>query len=159
MNDSSPRAPLSHWPVQLDVPGLGFVWYTQPATFVNQLRIQRATVDAAHRLHDVIDHVIAREEADIAAHGGLLILHDWRKLSGYQTDARRAFLDRMRAREAGYLRGAVAVVPKTPILRMAVQTANVVMALRSGGQLEMSTSVGLVLAKYGIQKPRPGPWR
>ncbi len=154
----TPRAPLAHWPVQLEVPGLGFVWYTQPATFVNQLYVERATVEHANRLHDLIDHVIERESEDIAAHGGLLIVHDWRAFSKYDSEARKVFVDRMRSREPGYLRGAVAVVPDTPLLRMAVQTANLVMALRAGGKLEIATSVGPALAKHEVAVPTATGW-
>lgn len=153
-----PRAPFSHWPVQLADPQLGYAWYTQPATFVNQLLVERATVDHANRLHDIIDQVIERESEDIAAHGGLLIVHDWRQLSKYDSEARKAFVGRMRSREPGYLRGAVAVVPNTPLLRMAVQTANLVMAMRAGGKLEITTSVGPALAKHGVAVPTVTGW-
>jgi hypothetical protein len=158
VTDRSPLAPFADWPVQLEDPALGFAWYTEPATFVNQLLVERATADTANRLHDVIDHVIEREREDIEAHGGLLIIHDWRELAKYDSDARKAFLDRMRGREPGYLRGAVAVVRNTPLLRMAVQTANLVMALRAGGDLEMTTAVGPALTKHGVAVPTRRGW-
>lgn len=159
MTIGPPRAPFDQWPVQLREERLGYVWYAPPATFVNQLLVSHGTAEVANRLHDLIDHVLEREAEDIRRNGGLLIVHDWRLMTGYDKDARRAFLDRMRQREPGYLRGAVAVVPDTPLLRMAVQTANLVMAFRTGGELEMATDPRPALEKHGVEAPVAGGWR
>ena len=156
---SSPRAPFDRWPVQTHAEGIGFAWYTSPAAFVNQLTSRRGTVEAAHWLHDLIDHVLERERADIERHGGLLIVHDWRALEGYDVEARRAFLGRMKRRRPGYMRRAVAVLPDTPLLRMAVQTANLAMALHIGGKLEMTNDPVPVLASLGVRAPTTATWR
>lgn len=154
-----PRAPFDRWPIQHHAEGIGFAWYTSPATFVNQLLVSRGTVEAASWVHDVIDRVLETEREDIERHGGLLILHDWRALDGYDAEARRVFIARMRRRKPGYLRRAVAVVRDTPLLRMAIQTANLAMALHVGGKLEMRIDPLPALAKYGIEPPRAGARR
>ncbi len=158
MPPTFPRPPFDAWPEQLRVPGLGSFWYTAPATFVNQSEIRRATAAAVTRLHDLIDEVIATRVDDYAPYGGLLIFHDWRATESYESDARRVYLERMKSRDPGYMRGAVAVVRDTPMIRMAVQTANLVMALRNGGQLEMATDPALPLSRHGVRAPRTGGW-
>lgn len=62
----------------------------------------------------------------------------------------------MRSREPGYLKLAVAIVRDTPFLRMAVQTANVLMAMRVGGSLELAMDPEVVLKRYAVQMPLPG---
>jgi hypothetical protein len=145
--------------VQAHAEGIGYAWYTAPATFVNQLTATHGTIAAATWLHDRIDEVLERERAEVDRAGGLLIVHDWRVLTGYDTDARRVFLERMRRRRRGYLRHAVAVVPPTPLLRMAAQTVNLAMALHSGGKLELATDPAPALAKLGVRAPTIVGWR
>tara|TARA_B100001750_G_scaffold146202_1_gene116787 strand:+ start:1627 stop:2046 length:420 start_codon:yes stop_codon:yes gene_type:complete len=137
---------------------LGYVWYTQPATLVNQVHLGRAGLDGVQRLHDLIDEVIARRADEFRPHGGLLMIHDWRLVSGYESDARKEYLERMRSREPGYLRGAVAIVRDTPLLRMAVQTANMVMAFRTGGTLEMGLDPVSALVRHRVETPQETAW-
>src|SRR5690606_5367856 len=116
------------------------------------------TIEVANALHDAIDRVVEREASDFAAHGGLLIVHDWRAMRGYDKAARQVFLNRMKERPAGYLRGAVAVLPDAPLLRMAVQTANVLMALHIGGNLALATDASEPLRKHRVERPSRSGW-
>lgn len=148
--------PFDRWPEQLADPRFGRAWFCRPAVFVNQLHVDHATAETVSALHDAIDAVLHRRRAEIAEAGGIVMIHDWRRLQGYSPEARRVYLERMRARAPGYLKVAVAIVPDTPLLRMAVQTANVLMALRIGGTLELATDPEPVLQRYGVRTPLPG---
>ncbi|MBX3246973.1 MAG: hypothetical protein KF901_07315 [Myxococcales bacterium] len=64
----------------------------------------------------------------------------------------------MKRRAPGYLKHAIAVVGSTPLLKMAVQTANILMAMRIGGDLELATDLEAVLRRYQVKAPLPG-WR
>lgn len=153
-----PAAPFTNWPVQLADPRFGYAWYAAPGIFLNQLHVRQGTVEVANALHDAIDLVVARERRDYERLGGLLIIHDWRTMRGYDKAARQVYLDRMRSREPGYLRGAVAILPDTPFLKMAVQTANVLMALRIGGTLALANEPTTVLTEHRVEMPTRRGW-
>lgn len=154
-----PRPPFRFWPIQLADPGFGYMWFTDPCVLVNQVCFPRATTNLVAALHDGIDRVIEREAESIERHGGIVIIHDWRELKGYDTAARRAYLDRMRRRKGGYLRQAVAVLPSTPLLKMAVQTADLVMALGVGGKLGFANDIQKVLDRFDVKRPLAEGWR
>ena len=153
-----PAPPFDDWPVQYEHPEFGYAWYAAPAVFVNQLHAERGTASVANTLHDLVDDILARRGDELREHGGLLIVHDWRRMKGYDAEARRVFLGRMKRREPGYLRAAVAVVRDTPLLRMAVQTANMLMALRVGGDLEMAIEPRAALRAHGGVAPIRRGW-
>jgi len=154
---SSAHPPFDSWPAQLVDARFGRAWFAEPAVFINQLDAARGTVEAVNGLHDAIDHILAKRREVIREAGGITIIHDWRRRHRYDTEARQIFLERMRAREPGYLKTVVAIVGNTPFLRMAVQTANMLMALRSGGQLELALDAGEVLRNQRISAP-VGRW-
>ena len=155
---STAFAPLDTWPEQLVDERFGYAWFTAPAVFLNQLHVERATVETVNALHDAIDDVLAKRRPQIDAVGGLTIIHDWRHLQGYDSAARKLYLDRMRRREPGYLKQAVAIVRDSPLLRMAVQTANMLMALRIGGNLELSLQIDDVLTRHQVVTPTDTGW-
>lgn len=152
------RTPFDRWPEQLVDARFGYAWFTAPSVFLNQLTDRHATITTVHALHDAIDHVLERRREEIDAHGGLTIIHDWRELRSYDSDARKAYLERMKRREPGYLKQAIAIVGNTPLLRMAVQTANILMAMRIGGSLDLSNDADAVLRRCRVASPLPG-WR
>jgi hypothetical protein len=154
-----PHHPLTTWPLHFKDWRFGLAWYTAPGVFVNQIHQSHGSVAVANALHDAIDHVLFHHAEDLKKHGGLMVIHDWRKMTSYDSEAREAYLERMRARPSGYLRKAVAVIPSTPLLRMAVQTANIVMAMRSGGTLQFATDLAAVLEQYEVRHPTPNDWR
>lgn len=145
--------------MQLHDPRFGFAWYTEPCVFLDQATVSRGTVEAVDALHDAIDHVLIREQAAIERHGGLLMIHDWRQLTGYDSSARVAYLRRMKHRRPGYLRHVVSVLPSSPLIRMAVQTANIVMAVSSGGNLRMVTDPQQTLREHRVVTPAAQGWR
>lgn len=156
--EQSPRDPFANWPVQLFDPRFGFAWYTEPCVFVNQLIHPQGTRGLAEALQDAIEHVLDREQEAVKKHSGLLVIHDWRVVTGYTSEARVAFLARMRKRKKGYLRHVVAVMHDTPLLRMAAQTANVVMALGAGGQLFVTVDPRVALVRHGVVPPTTAGW-
>ncbi|MCB9599518.1 MAG: hypothetical protein H6722_23055 [Sandaracinus sp.] len=155
-----PGAPFEAWPDQWVDPRFGRVW-VRPADderrllLVNQTTVRHATLEGVHLLHDVIDRVLARDGAAIRARGGMDFLHDWRSIAGYDSEARKGYLARMSRREPGYIAHAIAVVPNTPLVRMAVQTANVIMALGVGGNFELATDTRAAMRRFGNDPPSP----
>lgn len=149
----SPRAPFERWPVQAYDPAFGFAWYTQPATFVTQLTVERGTVACARFIQDHIDLVLAHRSEDVTSAGGLLIVHDWRVASAYDLEARREFLDRMRDRPRGYSRHAVTCMSLAPVLRMVVEAGNLVLTMVTGAKGEVADDPTPVLAKHRVDAP------
>lgn len=156
-----PRAPFDAWPSAVVVPRIGFAWFADPAVLVVQSHIDHATIESATRVHDLIDRVLAAEPDAVAAAGGLAILHDWRSLRGHDAAARPAFLERMRRRPKGYLRMAVVVLgTSTRLLRLAVETGNLLAATVSGGRIEVvgspSEAIDRLHARPSGRFPRRG---
>lgn len=151
-----PRHPFVGWPVQAVDPRLGYLWFVAPNVFINQAHVRRADAAAADAVHDWVDRALATNGEAIAAAGGLIAVHDWRALEGYDADARRIFLERMRLRRPGYLKAAYAIVPSTPLFRMAIQATNLAAALGIGGKIELASDPLAVLERLGVVAPRPG---
>ncbi len=83
---ATPRAPFDAWLAQVFEPAFGFAWYARPTTLVTQAIAERGTLAAVHALHDLVDSVLAARAGDVGAAGGLLVLHDWRGLRGYERE-------------------------------------------------------------------------
>lgn len=139
-------------------PRFGFAWYTEPCVFVDQFIHPRGTVEVAEALHDAIDHVLERKRRVIEQYDGLLMIHDWRKMADYDTAARVSFLKRMKGRNRRYLRQVVTLLPDRPLLKMAVETANIVMALSTGGRLRVATEALRVLTELEVRVPIANAW-
>jgi hypothetical protein len=139
--------------VQLIDARIGYLWFVAPNVLVDQAHVRHGTVETAHALHDWIDRLQAARRADIDAAGGLVAVHDWRSLRGYDAPARRAYQDRMRARPKGYLQAAYVVVPSTPLLRMAVEAGNLAAQIGSGGRVALAADPSELLARLGVQRP------
>ncbi|MFO0552920.1 MAG: hypothetical protein U0271_31320 [Polyangiaceae bacterium] len=131
----------------------GYFWFVAPNVFINQAHIHRANAAAAHAVQDWIDALLTARKDSIAAAGGLIAVHDWRKLEGYDSDARRIYSDRMRRRPTGYLKAAYAIVPDTPLFKMAVQAINLVAAVGAGGRIVLAHDPADVLARLKIETP------
>ncbi len=160
MNDTHdfgpPTPPFAEWHVQGVDPRIGYLWYVAPNFFVDQAHVTHGTLDAANALHDWIDRLHAARRAEIEAAGGLIAVHDWRALRGYDAPARRVYQERMRARPRGYLQAAYVIVPSRPLLRMAVEAGNLAAQVGSGGRVALAADPKDVLAKLAITKPPPG---
>ena len=125
---------------------------------MGQVSATRGTAQMASVFSDWLDEAVATHEAEIAEAGGFLAIHDWRQLTGYDSEARRIWLGRMEERakrHPGYLRKAVVIIAENPLLRMAIAGGNLVATLASRGksQVEIATNVITVLAKYQVRPP------
>jgi hypothetical protein len=135
----------------------GFVWYAQPAILVTQTTIAHASVPMATFIHDLIDQVIQHAARDIAEHGGLLFIHDFRSLLGVDTEARLEFLARVRRRTPGYTRGTVvAIRMDQPLLRMGVQGANLMLSVAMRAPVTMVSDPADAVANEVRRIPLPG---
>jgi hypothetical protein len=155
LNPVEPLAPFNAWPIQLSDPDVGFAWYTSAATLVTQATPAHATPYAADVLSNWVDLVLERHHEEIKHYGGLLGVHDWRRFRSYDSEARRRWLQRIERRPKGYLRKGVIIVSDSPLLKMAVAGANMVVALASGGdsQFEIATNALQTLQKYDVRRP------
>lgn len=153
-----PAAPLDRWPLQLHVADFGYFWFGQPAVLVDQTLHAHATERDATLIHDVVDQVLVDRKEEVEAAGGLFVVHDWRSLETYGGDARRTFMARMRRRKPGYLRGAVAVLPKaaSPLLRMALEGANLFAAVALHRRIQVAHDITQVLKAHGVTPPPIG---
>jgi len=125
---------------------------------VGQVSGTHGTARMASVFSDWLDEVVATHELEIAQAGGFVAIHDWRQLTGYDSEARRIWLGRMgeRAkRHPGYLRKAVVIIADNPLLKMAVAGGNLVATLASRGksQVEIATNAVEVLARYQVRPP------
>ena len=133
-----PQRPFECWPRQVFDPVFGFVWYAQPAIIATQSIIEHASVAMAVFVHDLIDQVLEHAARDVAQHGGLLFIHDFRSLVGYDTEARLEYLARIRRRTPGYTRGTVVAIRlDQPLMRMGVQGANLLMSVAMKAPVSM----------------------
>jgi hypothetical protein len=155
LHPSEPTLPFSNWPLHLSDPDVGFAWYAGAGTVVTQVITSHGTARAATVVSDWIDELRERYATDLENAGGLLGIHDWRRLRKYDSSARQIWVDRIRRRPKGYLRKAVVIVNDNPLLKMAVAGVNlfVAVASRDQGQIEITTNAYEALRKYGIRSP------
>lgn len=152
-----PAPPLDDWPVQLHDRRFGYVWYCPGAIVVTQITLTHGTAEAASIYMDVEEQLLSACASDVREAGGLYVVHDWRRLQTYDAAARREWQERMKERPSGYLRGSTACVERAgPLLKMAVQGANLLAAMTHGGRIELSTDMAATLKELGIERPAPG---
>lgn len=150
-----PRAPFDRWPAHRLLGEFGHAWWAEPAVLVFQSAVPHADVAGAIALQDLIDDVRAAAAPAIARAGGLVCIHDFRSLQTHDSAARAKFVERMRRRPKGYLRAAVVVLEtQNRILRLAIETANLVAATFTGGRVEVVSTPLDAIARAGA---RPGP--
>ncbi|MCA9579046.1 MAG: hypothetical protein KC668_26640 [Myxococcales bacterium] len=160
MSASAPRPqpPFDRWPVHVFDPDYGFVWWAGPAAVVSQSIIPRGTIVAAEKLQSCIDAALTQRADEIAAQGGVFIFHDWRVTTGYESDARKHYLSRMRARPANYLRHSVVAVEAHPLFKMAVEAGNLVAALTARARVEIVRDPRATLAQEGFAPATQHPF-
>jgi hypothetical protein len=154
---AEPLPPFNSWPIQFSDPEVGYAWYTASATLVTQALPTHASARVSDVLSDWVDLVLQRHREEINRHGGLLGIHDWRRFRSYDTEARRRWLQRIQCRPKGYLRKGVIVIADSPLIKMAVAGANMIVTIASGGesQFEIATNALQVLHKYDVRRPSP----
>lgn len=150
-----PAVPFTSWPLQFRHPDVGFAWYLGQGTLVTQINNARGTTLMANVIGDWIDSVLDTHHADIEKEGGLLAIHDWRRIKTYDKEARVVWFSRIQQRRQNYLRKAVVILGDNPLLRMAVAGGNllITMGSRGEGHIEITTNAHEVLRKYNIRAP------
>jgi hypothetical protein len=119
------------------------------------LTIRHATEASATAYHDFEEYILRAEAREVAENGGLFVIHDWRSLETYDPPVRRVWQARMQSRPKGYLRGSIVCVSKAgPLLRMAVQAANLVASLAHGAQVELSMDIHAALRQHDVVPPK-----
>lgn len=143
------RPPFDKWPIHHMDARYGYAWYLGRGLIVSQLAVTHGTEAAAHAHHD-FESAVLREYADeVAENGGIFVIHDWRVMLTYDSSARRVWQERMQVRHKGYLRGAVVCLAKAaPLLKMAVQAANLVASVTHGAKVELTTDIDAALAEH-----------
>ncbi len=150
---SKPQPPFHNWSVQLHDPRFGYAWYVEPGVFVSQLDVTSGDEQTACGIHDAIDRVLLAKAQRLREVGGLFVLHDFRAMRSYTSKGRLVFLERMRSRAKGYSRGAAVITGMNPLLRMAVQTGNLVYSLILGSSVRIVEDPAPLLRELGVQSP------
>lgn len=150
-----PAAPFSSWPIQCVDPDVGFAWYAGNGVIVTQISGRDGTPRVASVLSDWIDELLELHRTEIVATGGMLGIHDWRRVRNYDSSARNIWFGRMKRRPPNYLRKAVVVISDNPLLKMAIAGGNLVLALASNriGDIEIASNAYEVLRKYAVTSP------
>ncbi len=152
---TAPRHPLHDWPVQVAAPGF-YAWYAEPAAYISQTVSDRGTRRDAEEITRLVDLAIDERSEDVKRVGGLLILHDWRSLKGYDADARAFMMDRVRSHTRGRIREMVIAIEMSPLFSLALGAANAFLVLATGKNLRTVSAVAPELIRYGIKKPLDG---
>ncbi len=151
-----PRPPFAEWSVQHFDPLIGFFWYAHPAAFVSQSVVAHGSRAIVERQNDLLDRVLAARAEEIHAQGGLLILNDWRSVTGYDQDARARQRARMQARPAGYARRTIIIVKTdSRLLRMAIEATNLLATLKRKAHIEVDFDPAHALSQVRLVPPSP----
>lgn len=143
-----PRAPFADWQDHHYDPHFGRAWWCNNAVIVAQMDVTHGTTEAASAYHRFEVAMLTRHADEVRESGGLYVLHDWRLISGYDTAARTYWQAQMRSRPKGYLRGSgVCIAKVAPLLKMAVQGANLVATLTRSGAVEVTDDIHMLVAK------------
>jgi hypothetical protein len=125
-----PTAPFENWPVHAHHRHYGFAWYcSRDKALITQTTVDYGRSEGGRVLSDWIDLALREDAAGIAAAGGLFLFHDFRSLTGYDTETRVLINDRIKQRKPGYNRRTIMVVRPTPLWRMAMRVTDLTLAL------------------------------
>ena len=125
-----PSPPFARWPVQVFHPDYGFAWYcSEHKALITQTTVPHGRPEGGRVLSDWIDLALREDSAGIEAAGGLFLFHDFRSLSGYDTETRMLINARIKLRKSGYARRTIMVVRPTPIWHMAMRVTDLTLAL------------------------------
>ncbi len=147
----TPAAPFDTWPLQMwEADTHSFAWYARPAVFVTQTSSRVVTRQHAELAGRAMDVALERFADEIAHEGGLMVLHDWRTVELYETEARRFYSERIKGYAPGTLRASVVATNHNPIVRALVQLVALVVPLNTDVTVELVGDPGAVLARHGI---------
>jgi len=142
--------------VQEHDPDFGFFWALDDAIMVGQSTVPRMTLATADAVHARVDRLLAARRDEVQRMGGLMILHDWRSLEAYDREARQRFIDKSRSRGRGYLRASIVAVRASPLIRMALQTGNMLLSVFLGVSIEVIDDPTSKVRALGLVAPAPG---
>lgn len=126
----APSHPFETWPLHAFHRHYGFAWYClQQKALITQTTVPHAKIEGGKVLCDWIDLALREDEPGIAAAGGIFLFHDFRSLSGYDTETRVLINERIKLRKPGYSRRTIMVVRPTPIWRMAMRVTDLTLAM------------------------------
>jgi hypothetical protein len=126
----TPLPPFEGWAVQAFHVDYGFAWYcSEQRALITQTSVEHARREGGLVLCDWIDTALREDGAAIDAAGGLYLFHDFRSLSGYDTETRVAINERIKLRKPGYSRRTIMVVRPTPMWRMAMRVTDLTRAM------------------------------
>jgi hypothetical protein len=144
------QPPFDRWPLQHEDVRYGYAWYLGRGLIVSHITVSHGSKDAAYAYHDYEGSILRFHADEVAAAGGLFVVHDWRALATYDAEARRVWQERMKTRKKGYLRGSVVCVGRAaPLLKMAVQAANLWASVLHGAKVELTTDIRAALLEHG----------
>jgi len=111
-------------------PDYGFAWYSsEQRALITQTHVVQGRAAGGRVLCDWIDTALKEDDLGIVAAGGLYLFHDFRSLTGYDTETRTLINDRIKRRRSKYARRTIMVVKPTPIWRMAMHVTDLTLAL------------------------------
>lgn len=125
-----PGAPFQRWRGHAYHPDYGFAWYsTGQRALITQTTVTYGRAGGGHVLSDWIDAALREDAAGIEEAGGVFLFHDFRSLTGYDSEVRTLINDRIKLRKTGYARRTIMVVRPTPIWRMAMHVTDLTLAM------------------------------
>lgn len=151
-----PQPPFDAWPPPSgDVAAGLLVWFVAPATVVFQHTHEVVDGSEARAIVRLLDEVFDREPRTYREHGGLLMFHDLRRVTGMTFDAQRTLRDAWSRRHDGDARGVVLAGLKVSFFMM-----RVVHTVAAAAKLFTATEFDVVdfdaaMEKYRLQVP-PG---
>jgi hypothetical protein len=150
----TPGRPFEHWPTNDFDPRYGYAWWCGSGIVVTHITVSHSSEVTVRAYLDFESDILRKYADELDQSGGLFVIHDWREVKSYDSIARRTWQKRMNERPKGYLRGSVVCVVKAaPLLRMAVQSANVVASLTHNAKVELTTDIEGALRAHGMPRP------
>jgi hypothetical protein len=149
-----PDAPFARWPMQAGGRTVyGLAWFTRPAAFVTQSLITHGTVAAAAMTEAAIDRVLTMFPREVTAARGLLVIHDWRRVTSFDPRVIQFYVDRLTVRNKSALRAIVIGMKVNPLARLAMQAVSGTISRVHGLEVEVSADLESTLVKYNVQRP------
>lgn len=152
-----PREPFRDWPLHIADEHAGFyLWYVEPATFVVQMHTKQVSLLTVQRLVRLVDEAREIRSTEITAAGGGLYIHDWTSVEAVDTAAHRFLQASFRKLSPADVRTIYVAMNMSPILRMLMNTINVVATLMTGKPNVLVRDVREPLGKHGVRAPAQG---
>jgi hypothetical protein len=153
-----PLAPFDAWPVQVvdDQSGL-LLWYLEPAVFVSQIQAKKASLLVIQRLVRLMDDVRALRAQEIEASGGILVFHDWSRLSeGVDPAAGRFLRAAWKKLRPTDVRCVYLAAKLNPLARVGWNGVNFVATRVTGKSMQLADDIRIPMRAHRITAPTLG---